>query len=121
VSALRNVGNEGRVSEVAAFVGLSHRRFVEVFEREVGVTPKLYARLERFHRVKKRIATLTAPPSWAPFALDCGYCDQSHMLREFLEFSEMSPARYLRGRGDETMLDHVAHAYPDSPGAPRRA
>lgn len=120
VEALRSAGNEGRVSEVAELVGLSHRRFVEVFEREVGVTPKLYARLERFHRVKKRIATLTAAPSWAPFALDCGYCDQSHMLREFLQFSEMSPASYLRGRGDETMLDHVAHAYSTKPAAFRR-
>jgi methylphosphotriester-DNA--protein-cysteine methyltransferase len=105
------------VAQVATAVGLSHRRFVELFAREVGLTPKLYARLQRFHRVKQRIATLAGPPSWATFAIDCGYCDQSHMIRDFVEFSSMSPASYLRCRDDETLFDHVVHAYPAKPGA----
>jgi AraC-like DNA-binding protein len=109
VDALR--GQDARVADVANVVGLSHRRFVEVFEREVGVTPKLYARLQRFHRVKQRIATLGRPPSWATFALDNGYFDQSHMLRDFAEFSGMSPAGYLRTRTNETLFDHVVHTY----------
>jgi AraC-like DNA-binding protein len=121
VAALRAGGNEARVTEVATVVGLSHRRFVELFEREVGLTPKLYARLQRFHRVKQRIATLAGPPSWATFAIDCGYFDQSHMIRDFVEFSDISPASYLRGRSDETMFDHLVHAYPDQPGASRPA
>jgi AraC-like DNA-binding protein len=51
-------GRELRVRDVAASVGLSRRRFIEVFEREVGLTPKLYVRLERFHRVKQHVAAL---------------------------------------------------------------
>jgi methylphosphotriester-DNA--protein-cysteine methyltransferase len=120
VVALRNGGGGARVAEVAAAVGLSRRRFIEVFEREVGLTPKLYARLQRFHVVKQRLATQGGPPSWAMFALECGYFDQSHLLRDFVEFSSMSPATYLRGRADETSFDHVVHAYPSSPGASRR-
>lgn len=111
--ALRSAG-DAAVADIATEVGLSHRRFVEVFEREVGLTPKLYARLHRFHRVKELIATLGAPPSWASFALECGYCDQSHMIRDFVDFSGISPASYLRSRSDETMFDHLVHAY--SPG-----
>jgi AraC-like DNA-binding protein len=111
VEAFR-AGNAVRVAEVATLVGLSRRRLSEVFEREVGLTPKLYARLQRFHRVKQRIAALGGPPSWATFAVDCGYCDQSHMLRDFVEFSGMSPAAYLRYRTGETMFDHLVHAYP---------
>jgi AraC-like DNA-binding protein len=109
--ALRGDGSHVRVASLASQVGLSHRRFVEVFEREVGVTPKFYARLERFHRVKQRIAALGDPASWATFALSCGYFDQSHMIREFAEFSGMTPASYLRGRDGETMFDHLVHAY----------
>lgn len=121
VAALRDGGNGARVAEVAAAVGLSRRRFIEVFEREVGLTPKLYARLQRFHVVKQRIATRGGPASWATFAVECGYFDQSHMLRDFVEFSSMSPASYLLGRADETLFDHVVHAYPRRPSAPHPA
>jgi AraC-like DNA-binding protein len=117
LDAFRTGGDDVRVAEVAVVVGLSHRRFIQVFEREVGLTPKLYARLQRFHRVKQRIATLGEPLSWAAFALACGYFDQSHMIRDFVEFSGMSPASYLRGRTDETMFDHLVHAYPGHHGA----
>jgi AraC-like DNA-binding protein len=117
VRALSAGGNGPRVAEVATLVGLSHRRFIEVFEREVGVTPKVYVRLQRFHRVKQRLATLEGAPSWATFALACGYFDQSHMIRDFVAFSGMTPASYLRCRTDETSFDHFVHAYPGAPGA----
>jgi AraC-like DNA-binding protein len=111
VAALSAPASAVRVTDVAAMVGLSRRRFIEVFEREVGLTPKLYARLQRYHSVKHRIAVLGGPPCWATFAVACGYFDQSHMIRDFAEFSSMSPASYLRCRTGETMFDHMVHAY----------
>jgi len=99
-----------RVRDLARLSGLSQRRFIQLFKAEVGLTPKLYSRLRRFHRAKDRIATLDGPPGWARFALDCGYCDQSHMIRDFGAFSGMSPAQYLRRRSDTTMSDHVPEA-----------
>jgi AraC-like DNA-binding protein len=111
VAALRAGGDEVRVAEVANLVGLSHRGFIDVFRREVGLTPKLYARMERFHSAKERIATLGAPPSWATFAIDCGYFDQSHMIRDFVGFSGISPTSYLRCRSSETRFDHFVHKY----------
>jgi AraC-like DNA-binding protein len=121
VAAFQAGGSDVRVADVATLVGLSRRRFIQVFETEVGLTPKFYARLRRFHRVKQRIATLGGPPSWATFAVESGYFDQSHMIRDFVEFSGMSPATYLRGRSEETMFDHLVHAYPSTPGASRPA
>lgn len=121
VAALRQGGSGARVAAVAQAVGLSRRRFAEVFEREVGLTPKLYARLQRFHRVKQHMATLGGPASWATFAIECGYFDQSHMLRDFVEFAGMSPAGYLLGQADETRFDHVVHAYPSKAAATRLA
>jgi AraC-like DNA-binding protein len=109
VDAFRAGGSDVRVADVAAAVGLSRRGFVDVFTREVGLTPKLYARLQRFHHTKARIAALGGPPSWAAFAVDCGYFDQSHMIRDFVDFSGISPVRYLRGRTDETRFDHWVH------------
>ena len=111
VNMLRGDGSSGRVSEIARVLGISHRRFVEVFEREVGLTPKLCARLQRFHRVKRLLAARGQPPCWATFALEIGYCDQSHMIREFVEFSEITPSVYLRRSSVETTFDRAVHAY----------
>jgi AraC-like DNA-binding protein len=111
VQALGPGATDARVSEVAAAVGLSHRRFIEVFEREVGLTPKLFARLQRFHRVKQQLASAGGPESWAAFALACGYFDQSHMIRDFVRFSGISPSSYLRSGDELTQFDHLVHAY----------
>jgi AraC-like DNA-binding protein len=121
VDVFRAGDNDVRVAEVATIVGLSQRRFIEVFEREIGLTPKLYARIQRFHRVKQHIAALGKPPSWVTLALACGYFDQSHMIRDFVAFSGMSPTGYLRSRTGETMFDHFVHAYPRHHGVSRPA
>jgi AraC-like DNA-binding protein len=117
LEAFRIHHNDVRIADLAMEMGLSRRRFIEVFEREVGLTPKLYARLRRFHHVKERIATLGTPPSWAEFALACRYFDQSHMIRDFVEFSGMTPASYFQGRASEAMFDHLVHVYPGPPPA----
>ncbi|MBL8956721.1 MAG: AraC family transcriptional regulator [Myxococcaceae bacterium] len=111
VRALAHAAGTARVSAVAASLGLSRRRFVEVFEREVGVTPKLFARLRRFHRVKQHVAARGQPASWGAFALECGYFDQSHMIRDFVEFSGMTPTGYVQSSSSETVLDHLVHSY----------
>jgi AraC-like DNA-binding protein len=121
LTAFRARGGTVRVAEVAAATGLSHRRFVEVFEREVGLTPKLYARLQRFHHVKQRLATRGAPASWAAFALERGYSDQSHLIRDFVAFSGLSPEAYLEAHVGQAMFDHLVHAYREQPAAHRHA
>lgn len=110
VAAFRS---HGRVADVAAFVGLGRRRFLDVFERDVGLAPKLYARLRRFHLVKRRIAECE-PASWSALAADCGYFDQSHMIRDFTDIAGLGPGAYLRARDDEARLDHVVHASADN-------
>jgi AraC-like DNA-binding protein len=39
------------VRDVTERVGLSQRRFIEVFKAEVGLTPKLFHRVQRFQRI----------------------------------------------------------------------
>ena len=87
-------------------IGLSPRRFIELFEREVGLTPKLYCRVRRFRRAAHRIWALSsgaestgAGDDFSAIAFDCGFADQSHLIREFREFSGLTPAEYARRRG----------------------
>jgi methylphosphotriester-DNA--protein-cysteine methyltransferase len=82
------------VREAAKYLSLSQRRFIQVFKAEVGMTPKLFSRIQRFQQTRTFIQQ-NPSPNWAALALDLGYYDQSHMIREFLEFSGLSPTDYL--------------------------
>jgi len=82
------------VREAAKYLGLSQRRFIQVFKAEVGLTPKLYSRIQRFQRTRALIER-TETADWPSIAVDSGYFDQSHLIREFQEFSGTSPAAYL--------------------------
>jgi AraC-like DNA-binding protein len=75
-------------------IGISQRRFVEVFTDEVGTTPKLFCRIQRFHLALSAVRD-SGSVNWARLAADCGYFDQSHLIRDFLEFSDLTPADYL--------------------------
>jgi len=82
------------VLDVAREVGLSRRRFAQLFREQVGLTPKLYCRLRRFQHVVRQISQ-GVPVDWADLALSGGYCDQAHLANEFRHFSGMSPTAYV--------------------------
>lgn len=84
------------VRDAARNVGLSERRFIQIFKAEIGVTPKLFSRVQRFQRARAMIHRQEKTADWADISMECGYFDQSHLIREFLEFSGLSPAAYLR-------------------------
>src|SRR5262249_35099192 len=70
------------VRKAAKYLGLSERRFIQVFKAEVGMTPKLFSRIQRFQQT--RTFNQQNPwLNWADLALDFGYFDQSHLIREF--------------------------------------
>jgi AraC-like DNA-binding protein len=82
------------VRDAAKYLGLSERWFIQVFKTEVGITPKLFSRIQRFQQTRTFILQ-NPSPNWAALAVDLGYFDQSHLIREFLEFSGLSPTDYL--------------------------
>jgi AraC-like DNA-binding protein len=92
------------VAEVIDLVGLSSRHFTELFEEQVGLTPKLFCRIQRFQHAIK-LAQASNDVDWADVAAMAGYYDQSHLIRDFQEFSGLSPGVYLRQRGPH--LNHV--------------
>ena len=100
------------VRDVTARVGLSHRRFVEVFKTEVGLTPK------RFHCVRRlqhmlAFARRATAPEWSRLAVDGGFFDQSHLIHEFVRCSGFTPAKLarhlheLRERGVHLKRNHL--------------
>ena len=92
------------VAKLATDAGVGHKRFIRLFADEVGFTPKLYLRVIRFQRVLMRI--FQAPSvDWGDVVEQHGYFDQSHFIREFREFSGLTPTEYLIRRGP--YLQHV--------------
>ena len=94
-----------RIHEVQTATGYGAKRFIELFSRSVGLTPKMFARVRRFQTVIHRAAR-GRHVEWARVAADAGYCDQSHLNREFRAFSGTTPTLYRAVAPDRP--SHVA-------------
>jgi AraC-like DNA-binding protein len=92
---MREPGNAA-IRAVADRVGFSPRHFIELFNDQVGMTPKVFCRVRRFQRVLSQIQRHDA--RWAELAADCGFYDQAHLIRDFREFCGMTPGDYLKKR-----------------------
>lgn len=92
------------VADVTAQIGLSPKRFIDVFRNEVGLTPKVFCRVRRFQAVLRCIQQ-GKHVDWAGTALACGYFDQAHFIHDFRAFSGLNPSVYLEQRTEH--LNHV--------------
>ena len=84
----------GAVSDAA---GLSAKRFIERFKRDVGTTPKRFCRIRRFQRALS-LANRGRAVDWTGVALDAGYFDQAHFIHDFRSFAGVTPTGYQAGR-----------------------
>jgi AraC-like DNA-binding protein len=84
------------LARCARDTGLSPRTLRERFRQQVGLSPKRYLRLQRFHRLLAAGAASARNPDWADLAAQGGYCDQAHLSHEFRRFSGLSPAEFSR-------------------------
>src|SRR6185295_2939861 len=76
--------------------GVSRQHFSRQFRECLGISPKLYCRLARFHSGLAH-AHAQGKVDWAETALDLGYADQSHMIAEFRQFSALTPQALVSG------------------------
>jgi len=87
------------IRELSGMSGYSQKQFIALFKQHVGITPKLYQRLNRFNMALSEVHT-TIKPDWHNITYQCGYFDQAHLINEFKIFSGSSPTEYLRTKGD---------------------
>jgi AraC-like DNA-binding protein len=99
VDRLSSEGALGSIRKIQVETGLSHTRFIQLFRENVGLTPKLFYRVRRFHTLQDRIGKGMAV-NWAELALDCGYFDQAHLIRDFRAFAGVTPLEYSRAMPD---------------------
>ena len=94
----------GDVSSAARCVGLSDRHLRRLFQEDLGMAPKHYARIARL----RRVLSLWRSSSWVGLALEAGFHDQSHLIREFRDLLQMTPSTFRKGELTKRELDHLA-------------
>jgi AraC-like DNA-binding protein len=95
--ALRRFMSFPHVTTVAGVtdeIGLSPKRFIQMFRDQTGFTPKVFCRIRRFQQALQRMSG-SQSVEWANVALDCGYFDQAHFIHDFRAFSGINPTSYL--------------------------
>ena len=75
---------------------LSERQYRRRFEAAVGIPPKLHARIRRFQFALTQLGSVP----FADAAAASGYTDQSHLIRDFKQFTGLTPSAWLRERAD---------------------
>ena len=85
-------------------IGIGPRRLHRTFNRQVGLSPKTLCRIVRFQHSLRMLERGPNGPEWARIAVECGYYDQSHFIKEFKAFSGKEPTSYFAGQN--VMSDH---------------
>lgn len=95
IASIFKSGGRVPVEGLAENMGISLRRLDRTFNTRVGLPPKLLCRIIRFQRVLKMLEEYENSRNSLQTALDCGYYDQSHFIKEFKAFAGKAPASYF--------------------------
>jgi AraC-like DNA-binding protein len=110
--------NPPPVSDLARMYGKSTRQVERIFEGQIGLSPKLFARVARLRSALELSARMTVP-DWSSVAIDAGYFDQSHMIRDFRSLTGETPAGFKRLQANLLAPDLRTHvAFVQSSFAP---
>jgi AraC-like DNA-binding protein len=82
------------IGALADAVGYSDRHLSTLFDAEIGLSPKIAARIIRFDRARRAVQA-SERGRLGVIAADHGYSDQSHLVRDFVSFTGRSPTRWL--------------------------
>ena len=80
-----------RIADVARDIGWSRKHLLQRFRQQIGIGPKAVSRMVRFNHAVG-LARQRQADGWAGIAVECGYADQAHMVREFRAFAGSTPS-----------------------------
>lgn len=96
IDAARLVAEAGGIPlrEVANAIGIGERRLQQIFQREVGLSPRTWRRLARMHDCLRTLRRHPRP-AWSELAAQAGFYDQSHLANEFRALCGLSPSEFI--------------------------
>jgi len=95
VQAVMNDRTIIRVEQMSELTGLSIRSLQRLFRRYVGVSPKWVIRRFRLQEAAERLEQ-DASVQWAELAIQLGYYDQAHFIKDFKSVLGQSPTTYRK-------------------------
>jgi len=99
--AIRRIVRARGVSDLAAMsrdLGIGIRQLERRFHDVVGMPPKLFCRIERFNTVFRVLGQRSH--KWVETAIDCGYYDQAHLIRDCKSITGTTPSALLSEDAD---------------------
>lgn len=91
---------------------LCNKQFMRKFNERIGINPKSYARIIRFNHAFN-IKNLYPERDWLTIAVDCGYCDYQHMVKDYKSFTGLTPNEFhvLENSSPERVLGLTREVY----------
>lgn len=81
------------VTGIAKEACLSNKQLERRFKERTGVNPKLYERIIRFDNAF-RLKNTQPKFDWLRIAVACGYHDYQHLVKEYKDFTGLSPTAF---------------------------
>lgn len=82
-----------KVEDIVGFSGLNKRTLQRMFHQYVGVGPKWVINRYRMFEILDR---MSGRKDWADLALELGYFDQAHFIKDFKRMVGLSPDEYAK-------------------------
>jgi AraC-like DNA-binding protein len=77
-------------------LGVNYKYLERQFLQVIGLPPKVYG-IARFQNVMQALQ-YAAFQAWPALAMDCGYYDQAHFIKEFKTFTGTTPSEFIARR-----------------------
>ena len=87
--------NKITVDWLAGQACLSPRQFERSCQQYLGIGPRSFSRLARFHKAYE-LKVNHSDYSWLRIAMDCGYHDYQHLSKDFLEYTQALPNQFFK-------------------------
>lgn len=80
------------IDEMARFAFISKYHLIRKFKQEIGLTPHQF---QLQNRIRKAQKLLHQTDKITEVALDTGFCDQSHFIKQFKKIVRLTPSKYI--------------------------
>lgn len=94
-NSLINVPNAYSIAQLAYHSNMSLKTFERKFIQQVGLSPKLFARIKRFNRALD-LKTYHPGLTWLDICCQTGYYDPMHLVKDFKNFASMTPTNLFK-------------------------
>jgi transcriptional regulator GlxA family with amidase domain len=82
------------LEKMAGDACLSISQFERRFRQQMGISPKLFLRINRFYKAYQ-LKEQNPDKDWLSIALHTGYYDYQHLVKDFQQFSYSTPQSLL--------------------------